>query len=256
MSIPLSAFIITLNEEDRISAAISSIKEWVAEVVVIDSGSSDNTVSIAESLGACVMHNEWQGYGLQKRFAEDQCAHNWILNIDADERVSPELATEIQSLMATTEPPHACYHIDIKDQFAHESSPAPWAYSYRQIRLYNKSIARFSDSPVHDTVRPPVHCSIGNLQGIIAHRSLRNLSHATGKSNYYSNMQRDDMIKRNKHIAPWRLLTEFPLAFCKSYFVRRNIMYGWWGVVLAMNYGWSRFLRVAKMYEHSLGSKD
>src|SRR5437764_957280 len=96
-TLPISAFIIACNEADRIGRAIASVRGWVDEIIVIDSGSSDDTVKVAQSLGARVLTHAWPGYGLQKRFGEEQCKNRWLLNLDADEEVTPELAQEIQA---------------------------------------------------------------------------------------------------------------------------------------------------------------
>ncbi|MDN3718133.1 glycosyltransferase family 2 protein [Roseibium salinum] len=153
--LPLSAFIIARNEADRIARPIESVRGWVDEVVVIDSGSTDGTIAVAERLGAKVVHNEWAGYGPQKRFGEDQCRNDWLLNLDADEEVTPELAAEIRAKFADGSYREADgWRIMIRDMYAHENAPAPWAYGYHQIRLYDRRQGRFSDSIVHDTVRP------------------------------------------------------------------------------------------------------
>lgn len=102
--LPLSVFIIAQDEADRIVPTIESVIEWVDEVIVIDSGSKDGTVDKAAAAGARVIYNPWPGYGAQKRFGEDHCRNSWVLNIDADERVTPELAKEIQALFS--EVPH------------------------------------------------------------------------------------------------------------------------------------------------------
>ncbi len=87
--LPLSVFIIARDEADRIARPIESVIGWVDEVIVIDSGSTDETVAVAEQLGARVIRNDWPGYGPQKRFGEDQCRNDWLLNLDADEEVTP-----------------------------------------------------------------------------------------------------------------------------------------------------------------------
>ena len=87
--LPLSVTLITLNEEDCLARAIKSV-EWAQEILVVDCGSTDQTVKIAQDLGARVLHNPWQGYGQQKNFAQKQAQFDWILNIDADEEVPPE----------------------------------------------------------------------------------------------------------------------------------------------------------------------
>ena len=254
--LPLSAFIISKNEADRISRPIKSVIDWVDEVIVVDSGSTDDTVAVAEKLGARVVHHGWKGYGAQKRHGEDQCRNDWLLNLDADEEVTPELADEIRSKFADGSYETADgWRIMIRDMYAHEDAPAPWAYGYHQIRLYDRRKGRFSASTVHDTVRPEDGAKIDSLAGIMAHRSIRSLDFQVGKYNRYSGMQVDDMRTQGRKLPRTRLLTEFPVSFFKAYFVRKYRKYGWWGFILSMNYAHARFLRVAKAYEAELLEK-
>ncbi len=254
--LPVSAFIIARDEADRISRPIRSVIDWVDEVIVIDSGSQDDTVSVAESLGARVVRNGWPGYGPQKRFGEDQCRNDWLLNLDADEDVTPELAAEIRTKFADGSYQDADgWRIMIRDVYAHEIAPADWAYGYHQIRLYDRRKGRFSDSIVHDTVRPDEGARIDSLSAIMAHRSIRSLDFQVSKYNRYSGMQVEDMRERGRTLPRSRLLTEFPVAFFKAYFVRKYRKYGWWGFILSMNYAHARFLRVAKAYEAELLNK-
>ena len=246
----LSVFIIALNEADRITRTIHSVQSVADEVIVIDSGSTDGTQEVAKRLGVRVVHNDWQGYGLQKRFGEDQCVHDWVLNLDADEALTPELSEEVLNILQA--PDQDGYTVYIADVFPHENAPAPFAHGYWQIRLYNKAVGRFDASPVHDAVQMPKTARIKKLRGWVEHRSQRSLTFAIEKMNRYSSMQRDDFIKRNRKFKKWRLLTELPLSFFKSYILRRNYRYGWWGVVHATTYAISRFLRVAKIYEEKI----
>ncbi len=251
--LPLSAFIIARNEADRISRPIRSVIDWVDEVIVIDSGSTDDTIAVAEKLGARIVHKDWQGYGPQKRCGEDQCRNDWLLNLDADEEVTEDLATEIRAKFSDNSYRDADgWRIMIRDMYAHETEPAPWAYGYNQIRLYDRRKGRFSDSSVHDTVRPVDGATIANLSGIMAHRSIRSLDFQVGKYNRYSGMQVEDMRTRGRKLPRSRLLTEFPVSFFKAYFVRKYRKYGWWGFILSMNYAHARFLRIAKAYEAEL----
>ncbi len=251
--LPLSVFIIARDEADRIARPIESVRDWVDEVIVIDSGSTDGTVETAENMGARAVFNPWPGYGPQKRFGEDQCRNDWILNLDADEEITPELSTEIQAKFADGSYLDADgWRIMIRDIYAHEAEPAPWAYGYHQIRLYDRRRGRFSQSTVHDTVRPEPGAKIANLKGIMAHRSIRSLEFQVGKYNRYSDMQVADLQTHGRKLPRMRLLTEFPTAFIKAYFVRRYRKYGWWGLILSINYAHARFLRVAKAYEANL----
>lgn len=252
--VAISVFIIAYDEADRIARAIDSVAGFADEVVVVDSGSTDGTQDIARAHGARVIENAWPGYGPQKRFAEDQCRNEWIFNLDADEAATPALAREIAQLAASgTLASNPFWTVAIKDVFAHEDGPAPWAYGYIQIRLYDRRAGRFSDSPVHDTVRPPAEARPSRLKGAMEHRSIRSVAFHVEKMNRYSTMQADDMAARGRRIARWRIATEFPLAFLKAYAIRRYALYGWWGIVISVNFAYTRFLRLAKAYERELG---
>ena len=250
--LPVSVFLIAFNEEARIAAAIDSVNQWAAEVLVVDSGSTDATPQIAQQHGARVIHNPWPGYGAQKRFAEDQCTSPWLFNLDADEQVTPQLAEEIATLFAHGTPPHDAYSIFIADVFPHEQKPAPWASGKWQIRLYDRQQGRFSPSPVHDSVHLHAGARTTRLHAPIHHRSQPSLRFAVDKMNRYSDMQITDMQTRQRRIPAWRLVLEFPLATLKCYFLRRACLYGWWGIIHAINYGFSRHLRIAKAYEAQL----
>src|SRR3712207_904031 len=105
MTLPLSVFIIAFNEADRIGAAIAAVRELTDDLLVVDSRSTDRTREIARDLGCRVIERDWPGYGPQKRFAEAECRHPWVLNIDADEVAPPALVSEIRELFAAGAPP-------------------------------------------------------------------------------------------------------------------------------------------------------
>jgi glycosyltransferase involved in cell wall biosynthesis len=252
---PLSAFVIARDEADRIGPAIASVRDLAAEVIVLDSGSTDATVAVAEAEGARTAFRAWEGYGPQKRAAEDLCAHDWVLNLDADERVTPALAAEIRALFASGRIAEADFwRVRILDTFPHEDRPAPWAYGYNQIRLYRRSVGRFSDSTVHDTVRPPDGAKIRRLTAPMEHRSFRDLAFMVAKLNRYSDMQAADAAGRR--ISTLRLVAEFPVSFLKGYVLRRYALYGAFGFTLAMTFAFLRFLRLAKMRESAQGTKQ
>ncbi|WP_428699654.1 glycosyltransferase family 2 protein [Stappia sp.] len=252
----ISVFIIARDEADRIGRAIDSVKSFADEIIVVDSGSRDGTRDVAERHGARVIENAWPGYGPQKRFAEDQCRNHWLFNLDADEAATPALALEIETLARSSAlASNSFWQVSILDVFAHEDGPAPWAYGYIQIRLYDRRVGRFSDSPVHDTVRPPEDARPARLRQAMEHRSIRSVAFHVEKMNRYSTMQALDMAKRGRKVARWRLLTEFPLAFLKAYVLRRYMLYGWWGIVISGNFAYTRFLRIAKAYEGELAAR-
>jgi len=252
-AISLSVFIIAKDEADRIGEAITSVISFCDEVIVVDSGSNDNTVSVAKAAGAQVTHQDFLGYGPQKRFAEKLCRNDWVLNIDADEPLTKAAQDEIKALCVSGEvTQHACWRIPIKTVYPHEKEPAFWAFNYNQIRLYDRRKSGFKESTVHDAVLPGEGVSVGQLKGAIAHRSHRDINFQVEKFNRYAEMQVLDLASRGRRLPRWRLITEFPLAFLKAYFIRRHCLYGFWGLSLSVSYAYSRFLRVAKFHEAEL----
>ena len=247
--LPLSIFIITRNEADRIGATIRAVRDLTDDLVVVDSGSTDGTQALAASLGARTIHNPWPGYGPQKRFAEEQCRHVWLLNLDADEVVPADLAAEIRALFTAGEPRRPAWRIGIAEVFPGEGRPHPWAYRLTPVRLYRKDRGRYAPSPVHDRVALEPGVKPGRLRGVIHHFSVRSLGDQLAKLNRYSDQQADDLDARGVTIPAWRLYVELPGNFLKAYFGRRHFVRGAYGFLTAMNYAISRHLRVAKHYE-------
>jgi glycosyltransferase involved in cell wall biosynthesis len=247
--LPLSIFIIAQDEADRIGDTIRAVRGLTDDLVVVDSGSSDGTPAIAEALGARVIHRPWPGYGPQKRFAEDECRHIWLLNLDADEVVPPELKANIRALFAGGEPPLPAYRLGIAEIFPGESRPHPFAYTLWPVRLYRKDKGRYSPSLVHDRVELASGVKAARLPGVIHHFSVRSLGDQLDKLNRYSDQQAHDLEVRGVSIPTWRLYFEFPANFLKAYIGRRHFARGAYGFLTAMNYAISRHLRVAKHYE-------
>ena len=246
----LSVFIIARDEADRIGDAIRAVRGLTDDLVVVDSGSSDATVAICQSLGARVLHRDWTGYGPQKRYAEEQCRHDWMFNLDADEVVSPALSAEIRALFATTPGPVLDgFRMAIAEIFPGEPGPHPLSYKLWPVRLYRRSRGRYSASPVHDRVDMAPGATIGSLRGLIHHFSVRSLGDQIAKLNRYSDQQADDLEARGITIPIWRVFAEFPSAFWKAYIGRRHAVHGTYGFLLSMNYAIARHLRLAKHYE-------
>ena len=245
----LSVFVIVRNEADRIGDTLKAVADLASEIVVVDSESTDDTVAIARALGARVVVQKWLGYGPQKRFAEDQCAGPWLLNLDADEFVPPKLADEIRALYASGEPRYLAYRVLIAEQYPDQPEPHRFAYGPVPVRLYHKSAGRYRDSTVHDRVVLNEGVSVGRLRGRIHHRSMRSLSHQIEKMNAYATMQAEDLLARGKRIGLWRLPFEMPLSFLRYYILRREFLHGFYGFTIATNAAFSRYLRAAKAIE-------
>lgn len=248
-TLPLSIFIITFNEADRLPRTLAAVRHLSDDIVVIDSGSTDGTRALAAALGARVIENAWPGFGPQKRFAEAQCRHPWLLNLDADEWVPPDLASEIAALFAAGEPAADAYEIRIAEVFPGEGAPHRFAYALAPVRLYRREAGSYSPSPVHDRVDLRPGMRVRRLAGIVHHFSVRSIGDQVAKLNTYSDQQVSDLVARGKQVSGWRLFFEFPAAFLKAYFARRHFVRGRYGFITAMNYAFLRWLRVAKEFE-------
>jgi len=249
---PLSIFIIAQNEADRIGRTIEAVRGLSDDIVLVDSGSTDGTQALAEAHGARVIFNVWPGYGQQKRFAEEQCRHDWLLNLDADEVVPSDLAAEIAALFANGVPPADAYKLRIAEIFPGEGAPHRFAYALAPVRLYRKSKGRYSPSPVHDRVDLAPDARIGRLHGTVHHFSVRSLGEQMDKLNAYSDAQANDLDARGGRLSVFRLVAEFPANFLKAYIGRRHALRGIYGFMTAMNYAFYRYLRVAKHWERRL----
>ena len=245
--LPVSCFIITKNEADRVARTIASVRDFVAEVVVVDSGSTDATVAVAAAAGARVVFNAWPGFGQQKRFGENQCSNDWLLNLDADEIVSPELADEIRDLFKADPPAVAAFWVNDQIVYPGQTKPRPFARDHRFVRLYDRRRARFADSTLQDNVttfgaptsalrNPLFHFTVRSIDDLIAkadERSRYNAAHAKPKS-------RLELCAR--------LLTEFPANFFKYYIWRTHIFGGLMGFQYAMIMAFYRFIRIVRMF--------
>ncbi len=248
--LPLSVFLITKNEADRLPSAITSVQSLADEVVVVDSGSSDATIAVAESLGARVLFHPWRGYGPQKVFAEQQCRNDWVLNLDADEAVSPELATEIAALFTAGEPAHAAYTVPILPIYPTQRTGHPWTAFHHPIRLYDRRRAGFKDHPVHDSVVVK-EGTVGHLKGMVLHRSFRSLTHHVTKINETTTWRAEVLYRQGRRPSGWLLFLLPFFAFWKSFLLRREFANGTTGIIISHMYAIQRFLRLAKAWELS-----
>lgn len=253
--LPVSCFIIARNEADRIGRTIASIAGLVSEIIVIDSGSTDDTVAIAEAAGARVIFNEWPGFGQQKRFGEEQCRYDWLLNIDADEVVSEELARDIRALFArATTPPLAVYGMRVSIVYPGRSKPRPFARDHYCLRLYDRRRCRFKDSTLFDSVAPGAE-RVGHLPGVLYHHSVRSLEDLARKADERATYNALHSKPKPTPVLLTRAAVELPWNLFKYVILRTHILGGWTGVRYAWITAYYRWQRIVRMLRANLGSK-
>jgi glycosyltransferase involved in cell wall biosynthesis len=241
----LSVTIITLNEADHIAAAIDSVS-WSDEIIVVDCGSGDATCDIARARGARVEQRHWSGWIDQKNHAAALARHDWILSVDADERVTPALAAEIRGLLAS-EPPLRGYRIPRVTFHLGRWMRTTDFYPDFQTRLYDRRSARWRGQYVHESVA--VDGAVGRLRGELEHYSYRDLRDHLDRINSYSTLAARQMHERGRTAGALDLIVHPPAAFLRNYILRRGFLDGTAGLTLSMVNAYSVFLKFAKLWE-------
>jgi glycosyltransferase involved in cell wall biosynthesis len=254
--VPVSCYIRTLNEERTIGAVIAAVRPLASEVVVVDSGSTDATVAIAQSLGARVIRQDWLGRGRQKRFAEEQCRNDYLLDLDADEVVSPELAAEIRALFANGPPQFPVYELKL---VVVPPVGKPWwstGVAHRR-KLYDRRVVRQPDHLAWDQFELPAGVPVGRLAAPLMHRSFSDIGHMMQKLNIVSSVRaKETRRNRGRLQVGARVLFAYPFYFLKHYLMRGYFRLGIYGVATAAVLAYGRWLRDAKMYERLLMERD
>lgn len=230
----ISAVIIAGNEEQKIGDAIRSV-EWADEVLVIDSESTDRTREIAVELGARLMTKPWAGFSKQKQFGVDNARNDWILSLDADERVSPELAAEIGSLNEMHEDKlQPGYKIPRLSYYMGRAIRHSGWYPDRQLRLFNRRKARWSDVLIHESVRIDNGSAPGFLKGEIIHRSVDNAAyHNAMIGERYAPLAARQMFENGRRTSPLMVATAGPAAFLSAYVLKTGFLDGFPGFCIA-----------------------
>ena len=247
---PISAVVITLDEERNIERCLRSVAPFVAETLVVDSGSSDATVQVAARLGARVLHNAWPGYGPQKQFAVARATHDWVFSIDADEEVSPALAAEIAALdfaLDAYQVPRAVHYL------GRWIRHGIWYPGY-VTRLFRRDRGTFSDDAIHESV--VVSGTTGRLRGDLLHYSYRDVGHHLEKMNEFTTLSAQKMFAERRRAGAFRLALLPPLEFLRAYAARGGILDGYPGLVVSLFHAYYVFLKYAKLRELWLRAEE
>lgn len=247
-SIPLSCAIITLNEADNLSRTLSAIS-FVDDIVVVDSGSTDDTVEIAKSFGARVYYHKFDNYADQKNFAIEKTKHDWVLAIDADEVVSPKLKEEILDIFSKTHDNTKGYLVPRLTFYLGKWIRFGGYYPNYQIRLFQKSEGQFSSGLVHERVK--LSGKPTKLKNPLFHYSYKNISDHLKFIDHYSSLFAEEEFRKGKRNSIlWAFLKGCFKGFY-MYWIRLGILDGKQGFVLALLGFYYNFLKYLKLYEKS-----
>ena len=239
----ISATIITFNEEAKIAEAIKSVA-FADEILVVDSESTDKTREIAEALGAKVIVQKWLGFAKQKQFAVENAAHDWILSLDADEKISVELKNEILNL----DPQADAYKLPRLSFYLNQPIRHGGWYPNWQIRFFNRNKARWKDVLIHESVE--VSGKIEKLKGDILHYSVEDMTHHHRMiGERYAPLAARQMFERGRKTTKLKIYTAGLTTFLQTYILKAGFLDGFAGFCIARFAAHHAFLKHLLLWE-------
>lgn len=242
--VAVSAVLITRNAADRLESCLATLA-FCDDIVVVDSGSEDGTCEIAKNMRARVISKEWLGFGRQKQFAVEQANHDWVLCVDADERVSPELAASIARALA--QPAAKVYRMTRCNRFLGRWLRHGEGYPDWSARLFDRRAARWSDDPVHEKV---LYASTpGTLNGDLLHESAESISGYLEKQNRYTTLAARQLFEAGRTANALHLIASPLVRFVKFYVFRLGFLDGLPGLAHTAIGCMNSFVKYAKLIE-------
>ncbi|MBA4311093.1 MAG: glycosyltransferase family 2 protein [Chlorobiaceae bacterium] len=248
----LSVIVITHNEEKNIVECLQSVA-WAKEIIVVDSQSIDRTVELAKKFTEKIFVKEWMGYADAKNFALDNATSEWVLWLDADERVTEELATEIKSIVSDAATDYAGFEVARRAYFLGKWIKHCGWYPGYVVRLFKRVKVRFDDSRVHEKVN--IDGAIGRLKHDLLHYTDDTLYHYLIKFNRYTTLAADDLKQAGKRFSLHDIIIRPPFLFIKMYIVRRGFLDGMHGLILSILSANYVFVKYAKLREAEIKSQ-
>jgi len=249
----VSVFIPVLNEEDKIADALESVA-WADEIVVVDTGCTDRTIDIARQYDCRIEHLNFEGFGNLRNASVSLCTHDWLLSIDADERVTDELHEEIATTLENDAALDA-YFIPRRNWFMGRwIKHCGWYPDYCQPKLFRKGALTYHADRVHEGF--DIHGKVCYLKNDVLHYSFRDLSQVIHKMDNYSTLGMQQMAQQGKQVSMPSALLHGIGAFLRIYLLKRGFLDGWPGFVIALGNFEGTFYRYAKLALQQRGQKE
>lgn len=240
----LSVCIITKNEQENISRCLDSVK-WADEILVMDSGSTDQTVQICQQYSCRIVELPWHGFGPSKKALTDITTNSWILSIDADEVISEELNDRIGKIL--NEPDYVGYKIKRKSYYLGKLvKHCGWNHDY-PLRLFNKKHGTFDEKEVHESVQ--LNGKTARLEESILHFTYPTLQSHLRKMAYYAQLSADQKLRQGKESSIGKAVVLGILKFLKMYFLQLGLLDGKIGFLLCMNSAYGVYLKYMILWE-------
>ena len=240
----ISAIIISGNEEENIRDCLESIK-WCDEIILVDSESKDKTVEIAKEYTDKIFVKKWVGFAEQKRYSLEQASSEWVISIDADERVSSELKNEIEKLLES-ESQFDGYKIPRENYFLNKAIKSCGWYPDYQLRLFKKSKTKVTDRKVHEGF--VVDGKVGKLDNVLIHYTHQKISETINKINHYSTLEAQEKYDKKK-VKPSQIIIHPLAAFLNHFISRRGYKDGVHGLMISLIHAMTNMLTYMKLWE-------
>jgi len=252
--VKLTVTVITRNEAANIGAALESVA-WADEIIVVDSHSADDTVAIAKRYANRVEVRDWAGYSAQKNFAAGLASNDWILSVDADERVTPALAQEVRALMQRG-PDARGYRISRVTWYLGKWLHSTDWYPDYQLRLYDRRCGRWNTRRVHESFE--LQGTPGVLRHHLEHYAYRDVSDHVTSIDHYTTLAAEQWMEEGRRTNTLELLVHPPIAFLRNYILRRGFRDGTAGLLVSALNSYYVFMKLVKLWEmqHCVGSAD
>lgn len=244
----LSVAMIVKNEAQDLAQCLDSVKDWVDEIVILDSGSTDETEQIARRYGAkFYQHTDWQGFGKQRQLAQQYVTSDYVLWLDADERVSDELRRSIQQAVQQNQP-NAVYQLPrLSEVFGRQIRHSGWYPDY-VVRLYRTQFAKYGDELVHEKVHYPATAEVKKLNGDLYHYTYKDIHHYLVKSASYAKAWATQRKAQGKTASLFDGVTHALGCFVKMYLLKAGFLDGKQGFLLAVLSAHSTFVKYADLW--------
>ena len=240
----VSVIVITLNEADRLTATLQAL-QWAQEIIVVDAGSTDGTLAIAHQWATRVEHRDWSGFGAQKNHALSLASLPWVLSIDADERVTPELAQEIQAFVNQDGDGYLAANLPRLSRYCGRDIHHSGWWPDPVCRVFKRGHARFSDDLVHEKIISTG--PVWNFQSLLMHDSFQNLDQVLHKLNQYSREGALNLQRKGKKSGLGKAIGHGLWAFFRTYVLRRGLLDGREGFILAVSNAEGTYYRYLKL---------
>ena len=229
-NIGLTIVLMVKNEEANLPRALASVK-FADEIIIADTGSTDNTVEIAEQSGARVVSCVWRGFGRTKAEALSHATGQWVLSLDADEEVTPELAEQIRQTIGDSQNEFVAFRLTRQANFLGRWIRHSGWYPDYVLRLYRRGSARVTEDAVHERII--AEGKVGRLSGILRHYTDPTIDHYLEKMKLYSRLSAEELCARGRRCRGWDLIARPPFMFFKMYLLKLGFLDGWQGLALA-----------------------